>query len=259
MARKPNVALRVLGIVCISAVVVLASLLFLLLAACGALKPSGTEWWAPWIIVGGYGTILVGGFYGIFRLAKGIMGAGAAGNEPPPAPPQSLAPAEASKLLEALRLAMAASIGLSLLAMVALRLQAQGRGGPPLSQLPFFVLYQLPFVAAFWLTRRGPERKGIGLAMTFCAVSALYSVWSLGTLLMFYMRANSGFQPYTLISLADIVATGAGAYFAFELWQGGPKSRDDAAVLVGGVVGSILYLAGMQFAHRYVLMRGLGG
>ncbi|MGH9649263.1 MAG: hypothetical protein ACRD3I_02215, partial [Terriglobales bacterium] len=152
MPGKPNVALRMLGIVCLSGLIVAASLLFLLLAACGLLTDlKGSERWISLAIVGVYGVILAGGFFGIFKLAKGMMGpsatvagVGAAGVEEaaPPLPP--ITPAETRKLLEPLRLAMAASIGLSFLAFVAFRFQAQGQGVPmPLSYLPFFVLYQL--------------------------------------------------------------------------------------------------------------------
>jgi FtsH-binding integral membrane protein len=260
MAGKPNVALRVVGIIGISIVICVASLIFLLLAACGVLTLRGSDAALSVALVAGYAAILGGGFYGIFRLAKGMKGAPASleGVEEAAPPLPQATPAEASKLLEPLRLAMAASIGLSFLGMIAFRFQTPGQGSLPLSQLPFFVLYQLPYVAVFWLTRAGPERKGVGLAMTFCAVSALYGVWSLGTLLLFYTRI-SGMQPSTLISLADIVATGAAAFFSLQLWRRGPESRNDVAILIAGVLGSIVYLAVVQTLHRFVLMRGLLG
>ncbi|MGH9603102.1 MAG: hypothetical protein ACRD24_12020 [Terriglobales bacterium] len=260
MPGKPNVALRVLGIISISVVVVLASLLFLLLAACGLLTDlKGSERWISLAIVAGYGVILAGGFFGIFKLAKGMTAAPAAvagveSEAAPPSPP--VTPAETRKLLEPLRLAMAASIGLSFLGIVAFRFQAQGQGGPmPLTLLPFFVLNQVPYLLVFWLTREGPERKGVGLAMTFSSVAALHGLWSWGTVLLFYTRM----QPSTLISLADIAATAAAAFFALQLWRRGPETRNDVLILVGGVLGSIVYLAVVQGAQQFVLLRGLGG
>jgi hypothetical protein len=264
MAAKPNVALRVLSIVLISGVIVLASALFLLLAACGALTASSSDRWISVVIVAVYGVILIGGFYSIFKLARGIMRA------PQPSvvaevavtPRPAASPAEDRKLLEPLRLAMAASIGLSFLAIVAFRFQARDAGaGMPMSMLPFFVLYQVPFLIAFWLTREGPERKGIGLAMTFSAVSTLHGLWSWGSLLLMYSRMGTGggMQPSTLISLADIVATGAAAFLALQLWRRGPETRDDIVILVCGVLGSIFFLAIVQGLQHFVIMRGLGG
>ncbi|MGH9602317.1 MAG: hypothetical protein ACRD24_07990, partial [Terriglobales bacterium] len=167
---------------------------------------------------------------------------------------------ETRKLLEPLRLAMAASIGLSFVGIVAFRFQAPGQGGAmPLVLLPFFVLNQLPYLAVFWLTRDGPERKGVGLAMTFSSVAALYGLWSWGTALLLYMRMSMGVQPSGLISLADIAATAAAALFGFQLWRRGPETRNDVLILVGGVLGSIVYLAVVQGAQQFVLLRGLGG
>jgi len=267
MAGKPNVALRVLGIVVISGVVVLASAIFLLLAACGALTVSSSDRWISVVIVAVYGVILIGGFFGIFKLAKGMMGPPALQGSEPAAPPAASAPpaatpAENRKLLEPLRLAMAASIGLSFLAIIAFRFQGQGQGqgGPmPLIMLPFFVLFQIPYLIVFWLTRDGPERKGVGLALTFCGVSVLYSVWSWGASVLLYMRMSLGAQPSLLISLADIAATAAAAFFAFQLWRRGPDTRDDIVILVVGVLGSIIYLAVVQGVQQFVILRGLMG
>lgn len=264
MAGKPNVALRVLGIVMLSGTIAVASALFLLLAACGALTASSSDRWIPVVIVAVYGVILIGGFYCIFKLARGIMSA-----QPTPAVAEGVAPlrpasspVENRKLLEPLRLAMAASIGLSFLALVAYRFQArEAGGGMPLSMLPFFVLYQIPFLIVFWLTREGPERKGIGLALTFSGVSVLYGLWSWGNTLLMYSRMGmgGGVQPSLLISLADIVTTGAAAFFAFQLWRRGPDTRDDVLILVGGALGSMFYLAIVQGLQNFVILRGLGG
>ena len=152
--------------------------------------------------------------------------------------------------------------GLQLLAfglsLVAVRFQTPGAGTFPLIQLPFFVLYQLPFLAAFWLTREGPDRKGVGLAMTFSAVSAMYGLWSGGTLLFYYVRVG-GLHPSQLIPLADIVATGAAAFFAFSLWRRGPETSNDMTILLGGILGSILYLGMVRFVFQFLVLRGLGG
>ncbi|MGH9532579.1 MAG: hypothetical protein ACRD2Q_09310 [Terriglobales bacterium] len=263
MAGRPNVALRVLGIVCLSGLIAAASLLFLLLAACGLLTDlKGSERWISLAIVAGYGVIVFGGFFGIFKLAKGMTGAPAtpeSTQQAAPLPPPAT-PAENRKLLEPLRVAMAASIGLSFLAIVSFRFQAQGQGGPmPLVLLPFFVLNQLPYLLVFWLTRDGPERKGVGLAMTFSSVAAVYGLWSWGTALFLYMKMSMGVQPSVLISLLDIAATAAAAFFAFQLWRRGPETRNDVLILVGGVLGSIVYLAVVLGVQRFVLLRGLGG
>lgn len=262
MAGKPNVALRVVGIVGISIVVVLASLLFLLLAACGLLAVHGSDGWVPIVIVGVYALILGGGFFGIFKLAKGMSSAPAGVAQAPVSleetAGQRLTPAQAAKVLEPLRLAMGAAIGLSFLGLIAMRFQAPGQSAFPLSQLPIFVLYQLPFVAAFWLTRAGPERKGVGLAMTFSAVSVVYGLWSWGTLIFFYLRTN-GLHPSQLISLADIAATGAAAFFAFQLWKRGPGTRHDIAILLGGIFGSMFYLGMVRIVLQFILLRGLLG
>ena len=265
MAGKPNLALRVVGIVGISIVVVLASLLFLLLAACGLLAVHGSDGWVPIVIVGVYALILAGGFFGIFKLAKGMSSASAGVAQVSAAleetAEQRLTPAQAAKLLEPLRLAMGAAIGLSFLSLIAFRFQFQSQAQStfPLIQLPIFVLHQLPFVAAFWLTREGPERKGVGLAMTFSAVSVVYGLWSWGATLLLYARMDSGAQPSTLISLADIAATGAAAFFAFQLWRRGPGTRHDIAILLGGIFGSMIYLGLVRFLLQLFLMRGLLG
>ncbi len=265
MAGKPNVALRVVGIVGISMVIAVASLLFLLLAACGALTVSGSDAWVPPVIVGVYALILGGGFFGIFKLAKGMSGTAAGVADASPAreetAEQRLTPAQTGKLLEPLRLAMGAAIGLSFLSMIAFRFQYQSQGQHtfPLLQLPVFVLHQLPFLVAFWLTREGPERKGVGLAMTFSAVSALYGLWSWGATLLLYSRMESGMQPSLLISLADIAATGAAAFFAFQLWRRGPGTGNDIAILIGGIFGSMIYLGLVRFVLQLILMRGLLG
>ncbi len=261
MAGKANVALRVIGIIGISIVIVMASMLFLLLAACGLLTVSGSDRWLPPVIVGVYAVILGGGFFGIFKLAKGMSSAPAGIADASAALEETaehpLTPAQAAKLLEPLRLAMGAAIGLSFLSLIAVRFQTPGQSMFPLSQLPTFVLHQLPFAAVFWLTREGPERKGVGLAMTFSAVSALYGLWSWGTLLLFYLPKDS-FHPSMLISLADIVATGAAAFFAFRLWRRGPGTSYDIAILVGGVCGSMIYLGMARLVAQVILMRGLG-
>ncbi len=262
MAGRPNVALRVVGIVALSGVIAVASLIFLLLAACGLLSLRGSDAWIAPVIVAVYALILGGGFFGIFKLAKGMTQTPAVAAEAPavldePAE-QTLTPAEASKLLEPLRLAMGAAIGLSFLSLVAVRFQTPGASAFPLIQLPFFVLYQLPFLAAFWLTRAGPDRKGVGLAMTFSAVSTVYGLWSWGTLLFYYVQIG-GLHPSQLISLADVVATGAAAFFAFRLWRRGPGSSSDIAILLGGIFGSMIYLGLVRFALQLLLMRGLGG
>ncbi len=265
MAGRPNVALRVLGIVVLSGVVVAASLLFLLLAACGLLTDlKGSDRWISLMIVAVYAVILIGGFFGIFKLAKGMMGTPALEGGEPAVPsasaPPPATPAEVRKLLEPLRLAMAASIGLRFLALVSFRFQAHGQGGPmPLLLLPFFVLNQVPYLLVFWLTRDGPERKGVGLALTFSTVAALYGLWSWGTALFLYARMSMGMQPSVLISLADIAATAAAAFFALQLWRRGPETRDDVLILVGGVLGSIIYLAVVQGVQQFVVLRGLGG
>lgn len=265
MAGKPNVALRVVGIVGISMVIAVASLLFLLLAACGVLTVSGSDAWVPPVIVGVYALILVGGFFGIFKLARGMSSAPAGITDVSPATEETaeprLPPAQAARLLEPLRLAMGAAIGLSFLSMIAFRFQYQSQGQHtlPLIQVPIFALHQLPFLAAFWLTRAGPERKGVGLAMTFSAVSVLYGLWSWGATLLLYARMESGMQPGILISLADLVATGAAAFFAFQLWRRGPGTRDDIAILIGGTFGSMVYLGLVRFVLQLFLMRGLLG
>jgi hypothetical protein len=243
-------------------VIAVSSLIFLLAAACGLLTVSGSEWWVPLVIVGVYALILGGGFFGIFKLAKGMSRAPAGIADPPPALEETaehpLTSAETAKLLEPLRLAMGAAIGLSFLSLIAIRFQTPGQGAFPLSQVPAFILYQLPFAAAFWLTRAGPDRKGIGLAMTFSAVSVLYGLWSWGALLFFYLRTD-GFHPSLLISLADIAATGAAAFFAFQLWRRGPGTSYDIAILLGGIFGSMVYLGVVRFVVQLILMRGLGG
>ncbi|HSA92100.1 MAG TPA: hypothetical protein VLE48_03745 [Terriglobales bacterium] len=254
MAGGASKALRILGIVFLSVLIVLASLIFLLLAACGLFSSRSSEdmKFVAFAVVT-FGAILVGGFYGIFKLAKGMSQAPAATADAPPPPP--LPAAEAAKLLQPLRLAIGISIGVSFLGIVITRMQP----GYPVKLLPVmivsFVLYQLPYGAVLWLTREQPERKGVALALAYSAVSVVHSLWVWGTLLLY--AGISTRDPSRLAALVDIVATGAAAYFAWQLWRRDRRAVNEAATLVLWFIASAVYLAiahfAQQAAYRWVL------
>lgn len=273
MAGKPNVALRVLAIVCLSGIIAGASLTFLAGASLGLLRPvplprtlkleaslseeassrlsSGRYWWVTMVFVGGYGVILGGGFLGIFRLAKGIQARPAAGKEAV-APASRLTLREAAKLLGPLWLAMAAWA-------VTGWLQWRGQH-PTLWFLPYFLFSQLPYGAVFWLTRAGPDRKGVGLALAFSAAALLQGLWLWGNLLALSAQLSRRLSV-PLIFMADVVAAAAVMFFAYRLWRHGPGSRHDAAILLAGILGWMAYQFVLHFALPYLLftLRLLGG
>jgi hypothetical protein len=247
LAGGASKALRILGIVFLSLLIVLASLIFLLLAACGLFSSRSSEdmKFVAFAVVA-FGAILVGGFYGIFKLAKGLSQATATTADAPPPPP--LPAAEAAKLLQPLRLAIGISIGVSFLGIVLARMQP----GYPAKLVPVmmvaFVLYQLPYGAVLWLTREQPERKGVALALAFSAVSVLYALWTWGALMLAWRQA--GVLSSQIASLIDLIATGAAGYFAWQLWRQDRRGADAAATLVLWCIGSAVYLATVHFAQQ---------
>ncbi|HXE89447.1 MAG TPA: hypothetical protein VNK82_00635 [Terriglobales bacterium] len=245
MARGAGKALRILGIVVLSILILLASLLMLLLAACGLFSsPSAADRKFLAVVVVTFVAILGGGFYGIFKLAKGMSQASPGAEAAPPLP---ITAEEAAKLLLPLRLAIGISIGLSFLGIVLNRMEP----GYPANLIPAmmaaFVLYQLPYGAVLWLTREQPERKGVALALAFSVVSVLYSLWTWGTLLLVWRQA--GLYAGQIASLIDLVATGAAAYFAWQLWRRDRRSADETASLILWFIGSAVYLAIVHFAQ----------
>ena len=247
MAGGSSKILRILGIAFLCILIVLASLIFLLLAACGLFSSRSSEdmKFVAFAVVT-FVAILGGGFYGIFKLAKGLSHAPPVSTEA--APPASLSAEEAAKLLQPLRLAIGISIGVSFLGIVLGRMEP----GYPAKLVPvsilFFLLYQLPYGAVLWLTREQPARKGVGLALAFSAVSVLWSLWTWGTLLL-YLR-HAPLLPGQIASLIDLIATGAAGYFAWQLWRLDKHAGDEAATLVLWFIGSAVYLTIVDFAQQ---------
>lgn len=156
-------------------------------------------------------------------------------------------------LLQALRLAMVASIGLSFLTL------ADSTAHKPGSLLPglllHVLLFKLPYVAVFWLTRAGPDRKGVALALSFGVVSFLHSLGS-DTIGLLYALRLSSLQVRYLMFMPEVLATGAVAYIAIRLWRRGPRSPHDVAFVIAGILGSICYLTVVYFLALAMLFFG---
>jgi hypothetical protein len=232
-------AWHILGIVVLSMAIAVAILGLLLLAAFGAYGSgygSDRNWAAGMAVL--LLAVAGGGVAGIVALARRLTSEAGGG---PVARAPLLTEQQSAWLLRALHV----SVGVAILASVASAAARWASAAEGLQRLPLgigaLVLYQAPLLAVLYLTRSRPERPGVALALCYCGASTLQSLWFWFTILRYWRD----FQlPWSyLLSVVDILATAAAAWFALGLWRRGEPGERDAIWLVGSALGSVAFLA----------------
>lgn len=182
MANSGGFVLRILGIIVLSMIVGLASLFLALVTICGGLSNPRS---APWFMLITAG--IAGGIFGIANLARQLRemrSGGAAGTdagagevEPEAAP---LDPALAPERLLQLRIALGASLGVSLLSMM----MTLSRGSSFVQRyLPYWVasvvLGQAPNLWVLWAVRSRIHAWAAAFAASYAGFGLLQLLWNL--------------------------------------------------------------------------------
>ncbi len=250
MDRVAAQALRVLGIVAVSIVIIVTALIFVIATMCGVWTSSSSADEGLKLGLGiGCPVIFIVGIFLIAKLAKGIarsrreamavvMGGASVADTAPAA--RDFA-AEVEPLLH-LRIAVGARILLSAAMVVYQHVQPSPYGRQMLiAAVLGFLIYEAPNGFVLWRIRERLDRFAVLLTVTYAGVSFFWMMWIFTTFFRYPHQIQIFFPRWLLPAAAEIavVITGWRARMAM------PRQSDDDSTLAaaGGVALIYTFLA----------------
>jgi hypothetical protein len=258
MDRVAAQTLRVVGIVAISLVIIVASLIFVIGSICGLWSSSSSGDQGAKLMIGiGCPLIFFGGIFLIAKLAKGIARTrrevaltGAAASMPPQ--PRDLA-AEEEPLLH-LRIAVGARILLSAAILTYQHVQP----GSAASMRPYLlpailgvVMFEAPNAWILWRIREQLERFAVALAMAYAGIGSLWTAWNFT--IYFRFVHNQHMLPTWLLPIATdvvVIVTGWRARMAMPR-----RPDDDSTLAVAGVIALVYTFVAYGLNMMFYRMR----
>ena len=256
MDRVAAQALRIVGIVSTSVVIIVAALIFAIASACGLWSSSSSGDQGAKIIIGiGCPLVFIGGIFVIAKLAKGIARSSREfrGQVAAAGAPQSVAPQERNLAAEEeplvhLRIAVGARILLSAAILTYHQVQPSGYPGGYARQMLVaailgFLVYEAPNGFILWRIREKLDRFAVSLAVAYAAVSILWTIWSFMLYLRFLRYSHN--QQLLVTWLLPIAAEIAVMITGWRARNAMPRSEDDGSTLLaaGGIAFVYLFLA----------------
>jgi len=256
MDRVAAQALRIVGIVSTSLVIIVAALIFAIASACGLWSSSSSGDEGAKILIGiGCPLVFIGGIVVIAKLAKGIArssrefrGQVAAGSAPPTFAPQERNLAAEEEPLVHLRIAVGARILLSAAILTYHQVQPSGYPGGYARQMLIaavlgFLVYEAPNGFILWRIRERLDRFAVSLAISYAAVSIFWTLWTFLMYLRFLRYSQN--QQVLVTWLLPIAAEIAIIVTGWRARNAIPRSEDDGSTLAaaGGIAFVYLFVA----------------
>ena len=247
MERAGRQAVRVLGIVGLSGLLLISCGIFALLAALGLFSERGyvhATAGEQVLTAGGFLAILAGAVFGIVRLAKGMRAeshvavAAAASSGADEAAPLAIADAPAmEQALVLLRSALGGVIAFSAAGWIFNLSRNQGSARIGVGMAIAWALHQIPYAVILWRVRTGYDRAGVGLAISYPCAAVLFASLNIASYFRFYGHQET-WLAISAVAVAIELAVIAAA------WQARRQvaNPDDALWLVLGAAGGLPYL-----------------
>ena len=249
MERAGRQAVRVLGIVGLSGLLLISCGIFALLAALGLFSERGyvhATAGEQVLTAGGFLAILAGSVFGIVRLAKGMRAeshtviavGGSASSGTDEIGPLVIADATAmEQALVLLRSALGGVIAFSAAGWIFNLSRNQGSARIGVGMAIAWALHQIPYAAILWRVRNGYDRAGVGLAISYPCAAVAFAAFNIASYLRFYSHQQTALA-ISAVAVAIELAVVAAAWQARRL----VANPDDALWLVLGAVGGLPYL-----------------
>ena len=247
MERAGRQAVRVLGIVGLSGLLLISCMIFALLAALGLFGEHGyvhATAGEQVLTAGGFLAILAGAVFGIVRLAKGMRAeshvavAAAASSGADEAAPLAIADAPAmEQALVLLRSALGGVIAFSAAGWIFNLSRNQGPARIGVGMAIAWALHQIPYAVILWRVRAGYDRAGVGLAISYPCAAVAFAALNIASYVRFYGHQQT-WLAISAVAVALELAVIAAAWQARRL----VANPDDALWLVLGAVGGLPYL-----------------
>src|SRR5438874_6712838 len=248
MKRAGRQAVRVLGMVALSGLLLISCGIFALLAALGLFGEHGyvhATAGEQVLTAGGFLAILAGAVFGIVRLAKGMQAeshavavGGSASSGTDEIGPLVIADAPAmEQALVLLGSALGGVIAFSAAAWIFNLSRNQGPARIGVGMAIAWALQQIPYAVILWRVRAGYDRAGVGLAISYPCAAVAFAALNIASYLRFY-RHQQTWLAISAVAVAIELAVVATAWQARRL----VANPDDALWLVLGAAGGLPYL-----------------
>jgi hypothetical protein len=248
MDRTAAQALRVLGIVVISMVIIVAALIFAIASMCGLWSSSSTGDESAKLMIGiGCPVIFIGGIFLIAKLAKGM----ARSRREWKATIVDGVPGEAAALQERdlvletepllhLRIAVAARILLSAAMVTYHQVQPTSYGHQYLiAAVLGLLVYEAPNGWVLWRIREKLDWFAVLLAVAYAAVSLLWTMWNFTVYLRFL---RLGHNPQVIATwLLPAAAEVAIVVIGWRARTAMPRREDDDSTFAAGFGIALIY------------------
>jgi hypothetical protein len=253
MERAGRQALRVLGIVALSGLLLVSCGVFAILVAVGLFSERGyVHATAPEqvMVAAGFLAILAGAVFGIVRLSQGMRaeqtvaaGAGAMASAGDDAAPAVIADAPAmEQALVLLRSALGGVIAFSAAAWIFNLSRSSRPMRITIGLAISWALYQIPYAVILWRIRTAYDRAAVALAISFACASVAYTAFNIANYLRFYSHQQTALA-ISAVAVAIELAVIAAAWQARRFVE----NPDDALWLVLGAVGGLPYLMMVRY------------
>src|SRR5437660_1556594 len=233
-------ALRVLGIVGLSGLLLISCGIFALLAALGLFGEHGYVHGTAGeqvLISGGFLAILAGSVFGIVRLAKGMraeshaviaVGGGASSGDE--IGPLVIADAPAmEQALVLLRSALGGVIAFSAAGWIFNLSRNQGSARIGVGMAIAWALHQIPYAVILWRVRAGYDRAGVGLAISYPCAAVLFASLNIASYLRFYSHQQTALAISAVAVAIELAVIAA----AWQARRQGANPDDAARVALG--------------------------